>query len=1002
MEVHNTGTTRGPKTCNNKSLNKENIKNISIFYTNCDTLTNKLEELEILTNEIKPDVIMLTEIAPKFSRYKLQKSEIQLKGYNIHTNVDTKKRENRGVAIYIKKKINAIEVKWRGMADDTIWIEINLKSNKKMVIGCVYRSSSNNREQNLIFLNTLKKASEKYKENLLIVGDCNCKEINWEDKTTNIVNLDDINNMLLNTIRDCYFQQSVDECTRARGQDTPSLIDLVLSYDKCYIQNIEYLSPIGLSDHSVISFDYVTHCELNIYKIKKTLYHKANFDIIRPYIEQTNWDVLFRNKTLQEKWDIFDCKIKECEKFIPTVNIDQNRESKYEDMLPTNIRQQIKKKHKLWKRYIKHRDMNVYKEFRKTSNKVKNMTTYCRKQKEKNISMNVKNNPKAFWKYVKSKTKITSSIAGLHTEPTDSNSGITNDDTSKANILNNYFASVFTKEPLGDIPVIDSRTNKQMQINYIEKNEVEVLLNNLDINKSPSPDGYHPRLLKELHKEISEPLTNIFNSSISEGKIPFQWKQARVSAIHKKGDKKLASNYRPVSITSIVCRILEKIIRNYMVEYLTNESLISIFQFGFIKGRSTSLQLLNILNDWTNSMEKKYYTDCIYLDYQKAFDTVPHRRLIDKLKSYNFDIKIINWIEFYLSDRIQYVEINGIKSEYLTVSSGIPQGSVIGPLLFLLYINDLPDTISSTIYMYADDTKVYREIKSSDDNKLLQNDLNIMCKWSDTWLLKFHPNKCNSIAIGNNEVNHKYMLNNDTHTIEQVTEIKDIGVIIDSELTFKQHIYKKIDTANSILGIIRRSYKYIDINTFLPLYKGLVRSHFDYAATIWDPYIATFIEDIESVQRRATILIPEIKHLNYPERLEKLKLPTLAYRRARGEMIEVYKIMNSVYDNRVTQNLLTKRNKNIHMQLRGHELILEQKRIYNRKVKNFFSNRVVKLWNTLPYSIITVVSLNAFKNKLDKLWSNQELLTNHRSAIDANIYPKCCKMAGSQHLDTRQ
>ena len=196
----------------------------------------------------------------------------------------------------------------------------------------------------------------------------------------------------------------------------------------------------------------------------------------------------------------------------------------------------------------------------------------------------------------------------------------------------------------------------------------------------------------------------------------------------------LASNYRPVSITSVLCRILEKLVRNQIVEYMQSKKLFSHLQFGFLKGRSTTLQLLNIMNDWTSSSENGTFNDCIYLDNQKAFDTVPHNRLRSKLYAYSLNARIIKWLKYFLSERKQFVEINGKKSEWQNVTSGILQGSVLGPLLFLIYRNDFPDGTMSTIYMYADDTKLYREKKSPKDHQILHNDLTKLCIWSKKWL----------------------------------------------------------------------------------------------------------------------------------------------------------------------------------------------------------------------------------------------------------------------------
>ena len=240
------------------------------------------------------------------------------------------------------------------------------------------------------------------------------------------------------------------------------------------------------------------------------------------------------------------------------------------------------------------------------------------------------------------KTKTQSDITTLQCDPMNESSRLTNNAIQKANLLNYYFASVFTHEPHGYVPTMDSRTNEVMLYDAIKNKDIESLLKNMDGNKATSPDGYHSCFVTELSAFISKPLGIIFRNSVESGNIPTQWKEARVSVIHKKGNKKLSSNYRPVSIISVLCRVLETLVRNQIVEYMHSEKLFSHLQFGFLKGKSTSLQLLNIINDWASSIGNGNFNDCIYLDYQKAFDTVPHNWLISKLYAYNFDARIIN------------------------------------------------------------------------------------------------------------------------------------------------------------------------------------------------------------------------------------------------------------------------------------------------------------------------------------------------------------------------
>ena len=282
---------------------------------------------------------------------------------------------------------------------------------------------------------------------------------------------------------------------------------------------------------------------------------------------------------------------------------------------------------------------------------------------------------------------------------------------------------------------------------------------------------------------------------------------------------------------------------------MKSQNLFTKRQYGFISGRSTSLQLLEVLDKWTETLDNGHYVDCIYMDFQKAFDKVPHKRLLEKIKGYGIVGPTLNWIEDFLKNRSQKVMVNGAGSKWENVTSGILQGSVLGPILFVIYINDLPDTVESDSYLFADDTKIFRIIKGEDDKEILQDDFTKLEEWSGKWLLKFHPEKCKHMKISkskNEETNTYKLLGQD---IETVTQEKDIGVIIDSELTFENHLCEKVKKATSIFAAMRRTFKYLDTKSFLVIYNTLVRTHLDYASSVSAPYKMKYIEKIESVQK---------------------------------------------------------------------------------------------------------------------------------------------------------
>lgn len=334
---------------------------------------------------------------------------------------------------------------------------------------------------------------------------------------------------------------------------------------------------------------------------------------------------------------------------------------------------------------------------------------------------------------------------------------------------------------------------------------------------------------------------------------------------------------------------------------------------------------------------------------------------------------VIEWVKEFLTNRKQKVVVNNSPSDWAPVTSGIPQGSVLGPILFVLYINDLPESVKQEAFLFADDTKIFGEVNEHSENKLLQEDLNQLLNWSEKWLLLFHPDKCKVLELGKkNRTSYDYKMGD--IPLEHVNSEKDLGITIDSELKFRQHIDIKTKKANQIMGIIRRTFDYLDNVTFLKLYKALVRPHLEYGASVWSPHFEKDIEAVERVQRRATKQLENLRNMPYEERLKNLNLPTMVYRRYRGDMIETYKIISGIYKQN-SETFFKFRNSN---RTRGND-----KKIYKTFSrlnirKYFFSQRIVDIWNSLPNNVVNSPSILSFEINLDNHWKNVGFKFNYK------------------------
>ena len=325
-----------------------------------------------------------------------------------------------------------------------------------------------------------------------------------------------------------------------------------------------------------------------------------------------------------------------------------------------------------------------------------------------------------------------------------------------------------------------------------------------------------------------------------------------------------------------------------MMDFLLKHRLINHSQHEFLKARSCPTNLLCFFEEITKWVDEGSPVDIVYLDIQKAFDKVPHQRLILKLKSHGMGNSIINWIEQWLTDRRQRVVVDGEVSSWKSVLSGVPQGSVLGPILFLVYIDDLEKGVTGNILKFADDTKLFRKAKEIGDKQKIQDDIDKLVRWSEKWQMLFNVGKCKCLHTGPGNTGMNYEMGGTI--LSKTGKEKDLGVTMNANMKVSEQCRIAASKGNLVLGMIRRNITYKEKSLIVPLYNAIVRPHLEYCIQAWSPYLRKDIDMLEKIQRRAIKLIPELRYLRYEGRLKECGLTTLETRRLRGDQIEVFKI----------------------------------------------------------------------------------------------------------------
>ena len=935
---------------------------MGVLYTNIDGLPNKKDELLNKVDELKPMVISLTETIPK-RRDDLLDSEYNIPGYNVFTN-----NKQRGVALYIKETLNpqSVDELTKSNFDISTWAKFISKDGQTTLIGCIYKSPSSTIDNKNELLKLMKSDILTKFDNIVITGDFNFPNIFWDGSWPGKEEND-----FIESLQDSFLHQMVRKPTRRREGNTPHILDLVIVNNEQLISDIAHFCPIGKSDHEVLLFNLYIEDEVEEVVDWKYNLNKGKYKDMREEFTDVNWSYI-NKMNVDSCWNEIKGKLKSS----MSVNIPKSKLKNGKRIKPlwmnAKAMRSIKKKHKLYKRYLQTQEGLEYQRYIIQRNLCNKIIKKTKKKYEKRIARNCKENVKSFWKYVQSKRKVNSGISPLIKE----DGSVASTDYDKASTLNNFFSSVFTKENLDEIPSTTEASRSHgitLSDICITPEAVKDKLKKLNPNKAHGPDGIPSRVLKELSEQLALPLSILFNKSLQEGRVPNDWKEAEVVAIFKKGSKHDAGNYRPVSLTCIACKVMESLVRDEIVTFMRNYNLYATCQHGFRNHRSCMTQLLEVMEDFNNFIDNRDDIDVIYLDFRKAFDSVPHERLARKLQEHGFAGNVLNWIKDFLANRTQRVKVGNEYSEKGNVISGIPQGSILGPVLFTIFINDLPDNIESTCKVFADDTKIYNTPRNND---IIQRDLCKLEDWSHKWQLHFNTAKCKVLHIGktNPEMDYKMKLGDSHISISKCEQEKDLGVTFDKYLSFDVHINNAISKANKMLGLVKRSFNFLDHSTFLMLYKALIRPHLEYGNIIWYPYLKRQSAAIEKVQRRATKILSNLKNKDYNQRLKILNLPSLKARRIRGDLIQAYKIFNDVDE--LNPNQLFPTNPTDRT-LRNSTNKIFKPHFNTKEKKNSFSYRIANRWNELPEHVKNAPTTNAFKNKLDDLRWFKDILYDH-------------------------
>lgn len=933
---------------------------------NINSILAHIDELRVFISTSKIDILAINETKLHAT---IHDNQIHLPGFEVVRN-DRKVngRNGGGVCLYIRSNLNYhIRYDLDVTLLECLSVEITKPRSKSFLVSTWYRPPCSTVD----IFNAFDKLIDKIDAEGIefhLLGDINCDLLPTEISH---------NASILTSLFNVYgLSQLITEPTRVTS-NSRSLIDLYVTNSSQKIVNSGVLH-LGISDHSLIYATRKTHYDRGVVRIIQTRsYKNFNKDGFLRDLSQKPWDDVNLQTNPDDMWSSWKKLIMESiDKYAPYKN--KRISKKNSPWITSELLRKMHERDYLKKKAVVNNDEALWKQYKYARNRTNNA---IREAKQRYFSENLENNkanPRKTWKLI---NELNSRKCNKSQNISEIKLGdqIINSPTKMSEAFNEYFTNVGPKLAQ-QIPPIDIEpefylepTDKTFSFRTPSVSTVCRLLGELNERKATGLDKIPCKLLKMANSIVGPSLTGIFERSITTGLYPNEWKLARVTPVFKKGIKSDVNNYRPISILPIVSKVFEKIIHDQFYNYLNENKLLTNCQSGFRSLHSTLTALLEATNNWSVNIDKGLLNGVIFIDLRKAFDTIDHEILIRKLRSYGVDGDALRWFNSYLSNRSQKCSVNGRLSNASKISCGVPQGSIIGPLLFLVYINDLPNCLcNASAKLFADDTNISVSARSLGElEPEINSELRNLNCWLKTNKLSLNIAKTEFMVIGSRqklrtEENNDIRIEIDSKTIERVRHTKSLGLTIDDRLSWSKHIDELCKKISSGVGALKQVRPFISTSTAVQIYNALILPYFDYCSPVWDGLCNQFSDKLQKLQNRAARVITRTSYdTSSSILLDMLHWDTLSTRRKKMKAIIMFKSLNNKVPEYLQEMFIPRCSE---YSLRNSESKLTLPMPHTDYLKRSFSYNGAILWNSLPQQVRNMSSLGQFKKEINRLF----------------------------------